>query len=87
MTIDDIFVKLGVFVEIDEFSLTNTQLGDLDFDVTLEWKYTYFVLNWIWQFTLFNELLLELNVYCGPDTFYGLSNFGQYDKEKNIGPF
>ena len=35
MTIDDIFVKLGVIVEIDEFSLTNAQLGDLDFDVTL----------------------------------------------------
>ena len=32
-------------------------------------------------------LILELKVYCGPDKFYGRSNFGQYDKEKNRDPY
>ena len=28
------------------------------------------------------SLILEWNVYCGPDKFYGRSKFGQYDEEK-----
>ena len=35
------------------------------------------------EYTLMNELISELKVYCGPDKLYGQSNFGQYDKEKN----
>ena len=34
------------------------------------------------EYTLLNVLLLELNVYSGPDKFYGRSKFGQNDKEK-----
>ena len=30
--------------------------------------------------------MLELNIYCGQDKFYGRSKFGQYDKEKNRAP-
>ena len=39
------------------------------------------------EYTLLNVLMLELKVYCGPDKFYGRSNVGQYDKEKNLAPF
>ena len=36
--------------------------------------------------TLLNVLILELKIYCGPDTFYGRSKFGQYDEVKNRAP-
>ena len=36
---------------------------------------------------LLNTLILKLKVYYGPETFYGHSKFGQFDKEKNRAPF
>ena len=38
------------------------------------------------EYTLLNEQILEYNVYYGHDKFYGQSNVGQYDKEKNRAP-
>ena len=39
------------------------------------------------EYTLLNVLMLALKIYCGPDKFYGRSNFGQYDELKNRAPF
>ena len=33
-----------------------------------------------------NILILELKIYCGPDKFYGRSNFGQYDEVNDRAP-
>ena len=39
------------------------------------------------EYTLLNELMSKLKVYCGQDKFYGQFKIGQYDKEKNRAPF
>ena len=38
------------------------------------------------EYTLMNVLILELKLYCGPDKFYGRSNFGQYDEVNDRAP-
>ena len=38
--INDTGVKLGVFVNIDEFFQTSKKFCDLDIDFTLQWTYT-----------------------------------------------
>ena len=38
------------------------------------------------EYTLFNVIILELKIYCGPDKFYGRSKFGRYDEVKNRAP-
>ena len=38
------------------------------------------------EYTLLNALMVELEIYCGPDKFYGPSKFGQYDGVKNRAP-
>ena len=39
------------------------------------------------EYTLMNVLILELKLYCSPDTFYGRSKFGQYDEVNDRAPF
>ena len=39
------------------------------------------------EYTLLNVLILEFEIYYGPEKFHGRSNFGQYDEIKNRVPF
>ena len=39
------------------------------------------------EYTILNELIIKLKVYCSSDRFYGQSKFRQYDKENNWAPW